>query len=145
MLRVSPVRGYDARMLQTDHDAKVKLSLPPHVAEVLTGWAVSSCRRRRRKCWRFWRRSSSATSSCGRSRPRWSPTKLSPVPDENAAVAEAEQVVSDHRDRLKAVMLMEVRLFKWDFELLDNEPPEIVAMGSEQLHSAAHVIPADMG
>ena len=28
------------RQLQTDHDAKVKLSLPPHVAEVLTGWAV---------------------------------------------------------------------------------------------------------
>ena len=50
------------------------------------------------------------------------------MPDENAAVAEAEQVVRDHRDRLKAVMLMEVRLFKWDFELLDNEPPEIVAM-----------------
>ncbi len=48
--------------------------------------------------------------------------------DENAAVAEAEQVVRDHRDRLKAVMLMEVRLFKWDFELLDNAPPEIVAM-----------------
>ena len=48
--------------------------------------------------------------------------------DENAAVAEAEQVVSDHRDRLKAVMLMEFRLFKWDFELLDNERPEIVAM-----------------
>jgi hypothetical protein len=43
------------------------------------------------------------------------------VPDENAAVAEAEQVVRDHRDRLKAVMLMEVRLFKWDFELLDSE------------------------
>jgi hypothetical protein len=40
MLRVSPVRGYPAGMLQTDHDAKVKLSLPPHVAEVLTGWAV---------------------------------------------------------------------------------------------------------
>ena len=50
------------------------------------------------------------------------------MPDENAAVAEAEQVVSDHRDRLKAVMLMEVRLFKWDFELLDHEPPEVVAM-----------------
>ena len=30
MLRVSPVRGYAAGMLQTDHDAKVKLSLPPH-------------------------------------------------------------------------------------------------------------------
>ena len=41
MLRVSiPVSGYAAGMLQTDHDAKVKLSLPPHVAEVLTGWAV---------------------------------------------------------------------------------------------------------
>jgi len=40
MLRVSPVRGYAAGMLQTDHDTKVKLSLPPHVAEVLTGWAV---------------------------------------------------------------------------------------------------------
>ena len=40
MLRVSPVRGYAVGMLQTDHDAKVKLSLPPHVAEVLTGWAV---------------------------------------------------------------------------------------------------------
>ena len=40
MLRVSPVRGYAAGMLETDHDAKVKLSLPPHVAEVLTGWAV---------------------------------------------------------------------------------------------------------
>jgi len=31
------------------------------------------------------------------------------VSDENAAVAEAEQVVRDHRDRLKAVMLMEVQ------------------------------------
>ena len=50
------------------------------------------------------------------------------MPYENAVIAEAEQVVRDHRDRLKAVMLMEVRLFKWDFELLDNEPPEIVAM-----------------
>jgi hypothetical protein len=50
------------------------------------------------------------------------------VSDENAAVAEAEQAVRDHRDRLKAVMLMEVCLFKWDFELLDNEPAEIVAM-----------------
>jgi len=60
------------------------------------------------------------------------------VSDENAAVAEAEQVVGDHRDRLKAVMLMEVRLFKWYFELPDNEPPEIVAM-------VANVIPADRG
>jgi hypothetical protein len=34
MLRVSPVRGYAAGMLQADHDAKVKLSLPLDVAEV---------------------------------------------------------------------------------------------------------------
>ena len=27
-------------MLQTGHDAKAKLSLSPHVAEILTGWAV---------------------------------------------------------------------------------------------------------
>ena len=27
-------------MLQTDHATKLKLTLPPHVAEVLTGWAV---------------------------------------------------------------------------------------------------------
>ena len=40
MLRASPVRGYAAGMLQTAPDAKVKLSLPPHVAEMLTGWAV---------------------------------------------------------------------------------------------------------
>ena len=25
-------------------------------------------------------------------------------------------------------MLMQVRLFKWDFELLDDERPEVVAM-----------------
>jgi len=47
---------------------------------------------------------------------------------DHPAIAEAEQVVRDHRDRLKAVMLMQVRLFKWDFELLDHEPPEVVAM-----------------
>ena len=39
-LRCSPVRGYAAGMLQTDHATKVKLSLPPYVAEILTGWAV---------------------------------------------------------------------------------------------------------
>jgi hypothetical protein len=47
---------------------------------------------------------------------------------ENAVVAEAEQVIRDHRDRMKAVMLMQIRLFKWDFEQLDDERPEVVAM-----------------
>jgi hypothetical protein len=47
---------------------------------------------------------------------------------DHPAVAEAEQVVRDHRDRLKAVMLMQARLFKWDFELLDDERPEVIAM-----------------
>jgi hypothetical protein len=27
-------------MLQTDHATKVKLSLPPYVAQTLTGWAM---------------------------------------------------------------------------------------------------------
>ena len=51
------------------------------------------------------------------------------MPYQIAAVAEAEQVVRDHRDRLKTVMLMQLRLFKWDFEgLRDDERPEIQAM-----------------
>ena len=27
-------------MLQIDHPTRLKLTLPPHVAEILTGWAV---------------------------------------------------------------------------------------------------------
>ena len=32
-------------MLQTDQGPKLKLSLPPHVAEILTGWAVFELQR----------------------------------------------------------------------------------------------------
>ena len=45
------------------------------------------------------------------------------------AVAEAEQTVRDHRDRLKAIIIMQIRLFKRDFdELQDDESPEVKAM-----------------
>jgi hypothetical protein len=39
-LRRSPDRGYAPGMLQTGHATKLKLTLPDHVGEVLTGWAV---------------------------------------------------------------------------------------------------------
>ena len=50
------------------------------------------------------------------------------MPVDHLVIAEAEETVRAHRDRLKAVMLMEVRLFKRDFELLADEPPEVIVM-----------------
>jgi hypothetical protein len=44
-LRGSPGRGYPPAMLQTDQATRLKLALPPHVAEILTGWAVFELRK----------------------------------------------------------------------------------------------------
>jgi hypothetical protein len=58
-------------MLQTGQDAKLKLTLPPHVAEMLTGWAVFELQKTPEEVLEAWQRSSAATSSCGSSSVGW--------------------------------------------------------------------------
>jgi hypothetical protein len=73
-LRCSPVRGYAAGMLQTDRATKVKLSLPPYVAEMLTGWAVFELQMTPEEVLEAWPRSCAATSSFGSSWRAWCET-----------------------------------------------------------------------